>query len=174
MLPSAVTSEKHEAMEKTSSLSHPITPQLSTPDEPSMTAKDSIITTIVDDGELSGAQIDGKLAQEKLLDKTSDPFFMKFLTKLASDFYVKFVEEANADAWSVQVWKTLSNTVFKSKLIDFFNSQTDFSKRLTSWRANSKFEDITKGKTLKDFVKTLKSDDYGVEYVYFWHALSGD
>jgi len=57
-------------------------------------------------------------------------------------------------------------------LIEFFASQTDFSKRLTSWKANSKFEDAATGKTLKGFVDVLKRER-GVESVFVWHALSG-
>ena len=57
-------------------------------------------------------------------------------------------------------------------LIDFFAEQTDFSKRLTSWKANRKFEDISKGKTLKKFVGKLKSE-YSIDRVFVWHALSG-
>jgi hypothetical protein len=64
------------------------------------------------------------------------------------------------------------NTILKEKLIDFFDSQTDFSKRLTSWKANTKFENPAKGKTLKNFVKNLKSKK-GIDYVFVWHALSG-
>jgi hypothetical protein len=80
--------------------------------------------------------------------------------------------------------------------------QTDFSKRLTSWKANTKFENpakgktfihiykfihtyipyhlhihihiytYIKGKTLKKFVKNLKNKK-GIDYVFVWHALSG-
>lgn len=64
------------------------------------------------------------------------------------------------------------NTILREKLIDFFDSQTDFSKRLTSWKANTKFENPANGKTLKKFVKNLKNKK-GIDYVFVWHALSG-
>ena len=63
-------------------------------------------------------------------------------------------------------------TVLKEKLLDFFAKQTDFSKRLTSWKANLKFENAKEGKTLKGFVQMLKQQ-MGIETVYVWHALGG-
>eukprot|EP01036_Dinobryon_divergens_P036749 gene36749-47906_t len=123
-----------------------------------------------DDGELSGAQIDSTLAAEKLV-TDSNPF-IQYVHTLASQFYVKFVEQGDSNSISVHTWAYLSKTLFKDKLVEFFDTQTDFSKRLVSWRANSKFEDIDKGTTLKGFVGSLKTD-FDVHAVYFWHALSG-
>jgi hypothetical protein len=37
---------------------------------------------------------------------------------------------------------------------------------------NRKFEDERNGKTLKTFISSLKNE-YGIDYVYFWHALAG-
>ena len=56
-----------------------------------------------------------------------------------SGFYTKYVEQGAPNSWPVKLWAALSqNTILKEKLIEFFDSQTDFSKRLTSWKANSK------------------------------------
>lgn len=49
------------------------------------------------------------------------------------------MEQGAPDSCPVKLWAALSqNSILKEKLIDFFDSQTDFSKRLTSWKANSK------------------------------------
>jgi Raffinose synthase or seed imbibition protein Sip1 len=148
-----------------------------------------------EDGELSGAQIDGSLAAQKMLEKESS-VIVQFFTqvkiylfsvddislqlfiqsvcrlrenlpssasisfcfslslhpyislphtssfsflKAVSGFYTKYVEQGAPDSWPVKLWAGLSqNTILKEKLIEFFDSQTDFSKRLTSWKANSK------------------------------------
>ena len=135
------------------------------------------------DGELSGAQIGGELAAEKLLQKPIDSEesnilsqachqVISFATKLVTQFYTDIVEKAPPDDWSVKLWTFVSKTIIKEILIDFFASQTDFSKRLTSWKANLKFEDSRTGKSLKNFVSTLKSE-FGIEKVFVWHALSG-
>lgn len=125
----------------------------------------------VEDGELSGAQIDGKLASEKIAED-SNPI-MKYVTQMASQFYIQYVETADPDSLSIRAWSILSKSVLKGKLIKFFDTQTDFSKRLTSWKANTKFEDSSQqGKTLKSFISSLKNE-FGIDYVYFWHALSG-
>ena len=70
------------------------------------------------------------------------------------------------------MWAFLSKTVLKEQLLDFFAKQTDFSKRLTSWKANLKFENAIEGKTLKGFVQMLK-ESMGIDNVYVWHALGG-
>eukprot|EP00595_Chromulina_sp_UTEXLB2642_P003101 CAMPEP_0196764436 /NCGR_PEP_ID=MMETSP1095-20130614/6122_1 /TAXON_ID=96789 ORGANISM="Chromulina nebulosa, Strain UTEXLB2642" /NCGR_SAMPLE_ID=MMETSP1095 /ASSEMBLY_ACC=CAM_ASM_000446 /LENGTH=559 /DNA_ID=CAMNT_0042120023 /DNA_START=467 /DNA_END=2143 /DNA_ORIENTATION=+ len=128
--------------------------------------------TIPLDGELSGAQIDGNIAKNSDVFSHNSNIVVKLLTNLASDFYINVVEKGSIDDCTVKLWKYLSNTILKNKLIDFYNQKTDFSKRLITWKANKKFEDVESGKTLKKFVHTLKSD-YKIEFVYFWHALSG-
>ena len=134
----------------------------------------------VKDGQLSGAQIDGSIAADKLIKESSagnifsDSFatVVTCATKMVTQFYTEVVEKSPADHWSVKVWTLISQTVIKDILIDFFASQTDFSKRLTSWKANIKFEDLKAGKTLKQFIGRLKSD-MGVDKVFVWHALGG-
>jgi raffinose synthase len=134
----------------------------------------------VKDGELSGAQIDGSLAADRLVKESYDGNIISksiakivgCATKLVTQFYTEVVEKAPPDDWSVKIWTLISQTVIKDVLIDFFASQTDFSKRLTSWKANIKFEDTRTGKSLKQFITRLKSD-MGVEKVFVWHALGG-
>jgi Raffinose synthase or seed imbibition protein Sip1 len=163
-----------------------------------------------EDGELSGAQIDGSLAAQKMLEKESSvivQFFTQvkqflfsvstlFLSichhrnsqfsvgspsawessistinlsishslphsisslKAVSGFYTKYVEQGAPDSWPVKLWAGLSqNTILKEKLIEFFDSQTDFSKRLTSWKANSKV--IEKNFILDHFITFLFYD----------------
>ena len=137
-----------------------------------MSASAIVVDREGEDGELSGAQIDGNLAAQKMLEKESS-VIVQFFTQAVSNFYTKYVEQGAPDSWPVKLWAGLSqNTILKEKLIEFFDSQTDFSKRLTSWKANSKFENPAKGKTLKGFVKNLK-ERKGIDYVFVWHALSG-
>ena len=138
--------------------------------------------TLEDDGELSGAQIDGGLAAERIIqaqnEKAKNPlskvcnWLLGQATKLVTTFYTDVVEKAPPDDWSVKLWTFISRTLIKNILIDFFAKQTDFAKRLTSWKANRKFEDPSTGKTLKSFIHKLKSER-GVDKVYVWHALSG-
>lgn len=64
---------------------------------------------------------------------------MCLYSQALSGFYTKYVEQGAPNSWPVKLWAGLSqNTILKEKLIEFFDSQTDFSKRLTSWKANSK------------------------------------
>lgn len=95
---------------------------------------------------------------------------LAYATTLVTSFYTNVVEKAppgrkatnpslsrwfiffynplltRPDDWSVKLWTLISRTVIKEVLIDFFAKQTDFSKRLTSWKANLKFEDASTGK----------------------------
>lgn len=97
---------------------------------------------------------------------------MRFLTRELARFYSEKVEKGRPDSLSVKLWAFLSRTLIKGRLLDFFALNTDFSKRLTSWRANSKFEDAGSGRSLKSFVAELKQGK-GVRQVFVWHALSG-
>ena len=64
---------------------------------------------------------------------------MSLNKQAVSGFYTKYVEQGAPDSCPEKLWAALSqNSILKEKLIDFFDSQTDFSKRLTSWKANSK------------------------------------
>jgi len=123
-----------------------------------------------DDGELSGAQIDGSLAAQKM--KEGGNPIIAVVTNAVGSFYNNHVEKGAPGSLAVKLWVALSQTVLKEKLTRFFAEQTDFSKRLTSWKANSKFEDSARGSSLKSFVGDLKSQ-LGVRHVFVWHALAG-
>ena len=87
-------------------------------------------TINISDGELSGAQIDGNLAAQKILESDSNPI-IKLVTKMMSNFYTNMVETGDPNSWPIRLWTTLSrNTILKEKLVEFFDSSTDFSKRL--------------------------------------------
>lgn len=122
-------------------------------------------------GDLSGAQIDGTVALRSASRDSSSPI-VRFITSEILRFYTEKVEKGRPDSLSVKIWAAVSHTLLKDKLLDFFALKTDFSKRLTSWRANSKFEDLSSGKSFKEFVRTLKNN-YQVNQVFVWHALSG-
>jgi raffinose synthase len=122
------------------------------------------------DGDLSGAQIDGSVALQST--KGGSNPIMQFIQSEVLRFYSEKVEKGKPDSLSVKIWSTVSRTLLKDKLLDFFALKTDFSKRLTSWKANSKFEDALSGQTFKKFVKGLK-ERRGINQVFVWHALSG-
>ena len=91
--------------------------------------------TLGDDGELSGAQIDGGLAAEKIIQSrsksTKNPFsklcnwVLALATKIVTSFYTDVVEKAPPDDWSVKLWTFISRTLIKNALIDFFAKQTE-------------------------------------------------
>jgi hypothetical protein len=111
------------------------------------------------------------MAAQSIVGAEGSPL-IRMATKALTDFYTQHVEQASPESWTVKLWSTLSHTILKDKLIDFFAMQTDFSKVLTSWKANKKFEDEASGKSLKGFVQVVK-EKMGVDYVFVWHALSG-
>lgn len=106
------------------------------------------------DGQLSGAQIDGALAAKEM--SSNNNALMSFVTHSVSNFYSEYVEKGEANSFAVKLWSWASKTVLRDQLEDFFAQKTDFSKRLTSWKANSKFEDVSTGRSFKTFVKSLK------------------
>jgi len=55
-------------------------------------------------------------------------------------WYERHVAHASPHALPVELWRLLSRTVLRAPLLAFFDRGTDFSKRLTSVRANAKFE----------------------------------
>ena len=80
----------------------------------------------------SGAQIDGSLAAQRMT--ANDSPVLKWGMNLVSTFYTEVVEKGRPDSWGVQLWSVMAQTVLKDKLIDFFADQTDFTKRLSSWK----------------------------------------
>lgn len=85
---------------------------------------------------LTGTPMTGHLASEQIAASEQSPL-LRLGVRLVSQYYSKLVESGAPDSWPVKLWATLSQTVLKDKLIDFFALQTDFSKRLTSWKVKS-------------------------------------
>lgn len=122
------------------------------------------------DGDLSGEQIDGSMAASAI-GADANPA-LSLLTSGVSTFYTEFVEKGDPGSAAVKLWTKVAQGPLREKLVDFFDSQTDFSKRLTSVVANSKFENPVSGTSLKGFVRELK-ENFNIEQVYCWHALGG-
>lgn len=94
------------------------------------------------------------------------------LLSLVAHGYRRFVHHAPADAATVRTWALLSRSLLRKPLGAFFAASTPFNKRLSSFRANSKFEDPETGTSLGQLVSELKAC-YGVASVYCWHTLGG-
>ena len=123
----------------------------------------------IDDGDdeatnLSGTTITGNVGAT-LATEVSNPIVAK-LTSVFGVFYADYVEHAPPNAWTVKLWGFMvRRTMLRSSLLSFFDTFTDFSKRLTSFRANAKFERPSAaqgglpgdpGATFKDFVREAK------------------
>mmetsp|Transcript_12445 Transcript_12445/g.25349 ORF Transcript_12445/g.25349 Transcript_12445/m.25349 type:complete len:739 (-) Transcript_12445:337-2553(-) len=111
----------------------------------------------VDAGELDGG---GVISPDEFKDDQS------IFERAVSWFYDNKVAVSDIESVWVRAWRYLSNTVLKSKIIEYFADATDWAKRLTAFEANSKFN------PLKGFVASLKSE-HNLDYVYCWHALLG-
>jgi len=87
-------------------------------------------------------------------------------TRVLAWFYQTYVNPSTINSWPVRLWRWLSNTILRSQLMSYFAEATDWAKRLSSLRANQKFDSLDR------FVSRVK-DEEGVKYVYCWHALLG-
>lgn len=113
---------------------------------------------------LSGTTITGNVGAT-LATEVSNPIVAK-LTSIFGMFYADYVEHAPPNAWTVKLWGFMvRRTMLRTSLLSFFDTFTDFSKRLTSFRANAKFERPSAaqgglpgdpGATFKDFVREAK------------------
>jgi len=101
-------------------------------------------------------------------DKTDNPL-AKMAAGLLSKLYRNVVEPAPFNSRPARFWRWLSQGPLRQNLIKFFDEQTDFSKSLVDFKANSKFEGG--GKTLRSLVDDLKAS--GVRSVTCWHAIGG-
>jgi len=100
-------------------------------------------------------------------DGAEDPKPPGLLTRLGAAFYRNFVERARANGWQHRVWRVAtSSSALKPTLLAFFDSNTDFTRRLQSERANAKFPE------LGAFVRGVKQR-HGVRFVYCWQNLMG-
>lgn len=94
------------------------------------------------------------------------------LLSIVASAYRRFVHHAPADALAVRTWALLSRSLLRKPLGAFFAAETPFNKRLSSFRANPKFEDAEGGTSLKGLVDELKGA-HGVESIFCWHTLGG-
>ena len=94
--------------------------------------------------------------------------------------YAAVVEPAPADSWQVRAFAAAARGPLRPVLLEFYAAASDFTRRLTDVRANSKFsrpgatpEDYWSGapERLGEVVKDLK-ERLGVKHVIVWHALS--
>mmetsp|Transcript_31307 Transcript_31307/g.63505 ORF Transcript_31307/g.63505 Transcript_31307/m.63505 type:complete len:515 (+) Transcript_31307:546-2090(+) len=89
-----------------------------------------------DDVNLSGTIITGEVAAS-LQGKS----WLATVTNLVGSFYSNYVEHEDPNKWTVKLWRVLVlRTPARKTLLNFFDTFTDFSKRLTSFKANAKFE----------------------------------
>ncbi|CAL8470414.1 g9956 [Coccomyxa elongata] len=95
-------------------------------------------------------------------------------------FYQYIVDPAPADSWPFRLFLWLATGPFKQSMLEFYATSGDFTRRLTSIKANSKFssplagpEDYYSGspEQLGKVVDSLKQL-YGLRYIYCWHGLS--
>ena len=121
------------------------------------------------DGDLSGAQIDGNLAASRMASQNP---VLAILIAWVSSFYTECVEKGDPRSPAVALWTWVAQGPLRKRLVEFFDEQTDFSKRLTSVVANRKFENVERGTSLKGFVRDLK-ENFDIEHVFCWHALGG-
>lgn len=94
------------------------------------------------------------------------------LLAVVASSYRRFVHHAPTGAATARTWALLSRSLLRKPLGAFFASSTPFNKRLSSFRANSKFEDPSSGTSLRQLVTELKAN-LGVASVYCWHTLGG-
>jgi len=92
--------------------------------------------------------------------------------------YDKYVKKAAYGSTGNRIWSTLSKTLLKGGLWNYFDQETDFNRQLSGFPANHKFESNGEtgagggAKSLKDLVSKLK-EKLGVKNVLCWHALHG-
>lgn len=96
-------------------------------------------------------------------------------------FYQWVIEPAAHDSLAVKSFARAAQTFLKPSMLSFYASASDFTRRLTSVRANGKFSSPEAGpdadweimeERLGDVVRVIKRR-YGVQYIYCWHGLPG-
>jgi raffinose synthase len=94
-------------------------------------------------------------------------------------FYQWVVDTAPPESWSVRTFTYLATGPFREMLLEFYAASGDFTRRLTSIKANSKFsspaagpDDLYSGEEedFKSVITSLRAT-YGVDYIYCWHGL---
>ncbi|GAB4819326.1 hypothetical protein N2152v2_006372 [Parachlorella kessleri] len=94
-----------------------------------------------------------------------------------------FLDGATSDSWRMRLFSALATGPLKGSILRFYATTTDHTRRLQSVKANTKFSHPDAGPEhplhsshgedgLKLVVRELK-EQYGVRYIYCWHALMG-
>jgi hypothetical protein len=113
----------------------------------------------------------------------------KGFTQMISSFEAAFLhvgkyilDSAHSDSLIIKTFTALATGPMKASLLRFYAHATDHTRRLSSIEANAKFATPDTGATgislaapggdLKTVVSSIKNE-YGVEYVYAWHAMGG-
>ncbi len=92
------------------------------------------------------------------------------------------LDSAHSDSFIIKTFTALATGPMKATLLRFYAHATDHTRRLSSIQANAKFASPDSGATgvslaapggdLSTVVSSIKKE-YGVEYVYAWHAMHG-
>ncbi|MEW5300241.1 MAG: hypothetical protein WDW36_003183 [Sanguina aurantia] len=94
-------------------------------------------------------------------------------------FYQSLIEPAPPGSLRVRCFAAAAQGFLRPAMLSFFAAASDFTRRLTSVRANSKFSSPDAGpdeewggkeERLGDVVAQLKAQ-YGLQFVYCWHGL---
>uniref|UniRef100_A0A7S3L0E3 galactinol--sucrose galactosyltransferase n=1 Tax=Amphora coffeiformis TaxID=265554 RepID=A0A7S3L0E3_9STRA len=110
--------------------------------------------------------------------QTKDATNQGLLEKIACSFFNTHVQRAPHGSWGNRLWISLARTVLKQPLWHFLNTETDFTRQLSGFGPNTKFEygasptATPHQHSLKNLVSQLKGR-LGVKNVLCWHALHG-
>ncbi len=99
---------------------------------------------------------------------------LSLASKGISAYYDRFVKQNTYKAIPTRIWRRLTTTVLKGELYNYFDSETDFARQLSSFEPNDKFGSFEAHKEVNGLgalVTELKS--LGVNQVMCWHALHG-
>ena len=101
---------------------------------------------------------------------------LSVVTSVFSSYYEGFVRRAPPGSLAPRIWRLLITTILKSSMRAYFESETDFSRQLSSFEPNDKFDspghyEEGDGRSLRALVTQCK--ELGVQHFYVWHALAG-
>ncbi|DBA91995.1 TPA: hypothetical protein ACH3X2_003884 [Trebouxia sp. C0005] len=95
-------------------------------------------------------------------------------------FYQYVVDPAEPGTWPIRFFTWAATGPIKSNLLEFYASSGDFTRRLTSVKANGKFSSPSAGaqdywteepERLGDVVASLRQL-WGLKHIYCWHGLA--
>jgi raffinose synthase len=134
-------------------------------------------TVIIDDGWQTVTPLKQKVnvtsvRRGKIERMTSS--MLSLASKGISAYYDRFVKTNTYKSIPTRIWRRLTTTVLKGELYNYFDSETDFARQLSSFEPNDKFGSFEAHKEVNGLgalVTKLKS--LGVNQVMCWHALHG-